>query len=160
MIVPAFPLLGEPGEFDELTLLSATVFLEAEGEPAPGPEAVAHVVMNRHRGWKLSVPQVILGKDGRAYDDGRAFEVFSCWNDDYRRRAEARLGAARDEAVFAWKAAAGALWTLTADPTLGADHYLNVELTRKIRPDHGLPSWYDPAKVTVVLGRHTFLRLT
>ena len=69
------------------------------------------------------------------------------------------MAAASDEAVFAWKAAAGALWDLTADPTAGADHYLNVELTKKIRPDHGLPSWFDPAKVTVVLSRHTFLKL-
>ena len=52
-------------------------------------------------------------------------------------------------------------WEL-ADNTGYADHYLNVELTRKI---HGgsLPTWAEEGirngKVTKKIGNHTFLRL-
>lgn len=154
--VPRFPLLEEPGWWDELTLLAATVALEAEGEAAEGQLAVACVVMNRVRAWGRTLHQVILGPDGQAYDDGTPFEAWSCWNDDYRIQARARLDAL---GAFppAWRAAAAALWQLTDDPSHGATFYLNVELTKKIRAGT-LPAWFDPAKVTAVIGRHTFLR--
>ena len=157
MIVPRFPLLDEPGFWDDLTLLSATVALEAEGEPPEGQLAVAYVAVNRSRAWTLDLPGVLLGPDRRAYGDGRPFEPYSCWNDDYRPRASARL-AALGSFPPAWKAAAAALWGLVEDPTKGATFYLNPDLTRKIRPNHDLPSWFDPSKVTAVIGRHTFLR--
>lgn len=167
--VPAFPVLTEPGEWDELTLLAATAFLEAEGEPPEGQCGVLWTALNRlDRRWASTFHQVILGKDGRAYGDGKPFEVYSCWNDDYRERARARLAAATPErAASAWRAAAGVLWRLIADPTDGAVFYLNVEATRKSRTKHDLPAWAaDPAdptkvnaaKVLAVLGRHTFMR--
>ncbi len=156
-VVPAFPLLEEPGEWSELTLLAATVALEAESEPPEGQLAVAFVTMNRVRGGWGSVHHVILGVDGHAYNDGRPFEAYSCWNDDYQAKARARL-AALGSAAWAWKPAAAALWGLTDDPSLGATFYLNPDLTRKIRPQHDLPSWFDARKVTAVIGRHTFVR--
>lgn len=155
--VPRFPLLEEPGWWDELTLLAATVALEAAGEPAEGQLAVAYVAMNRVRAWERPLHQVILGPDGQAYDDGRPYEAWSCWNDSERIRARARLTTL---GAFppAWRAAAASLWQLADDPSGGATFYLNVALTRKIRPAHDLPSWFDAAKVTVVIGRHTFVK--
>lgn len=157
-IVPRFPLLDEPGEWDELTLLAATVALEAQGEPPKGQVAVAWVAMNRVRGWSKTLHQVLLGPESRAYGDGKPYEPYSCWNDDYKQRAQARLS---DMGAFApaWSAAASALWQLGEDPSKGATFYLNPDLTRKIRPKHDLPSWFDPEKVTVVIARHTFLKL-
>lgn len=150
--VPLFPSLGEPGAWDELTLLAATVFLEAEGEPVPGPLAVAWVVRNRG-----DIHHAILGPEGRAFGDDRPWEAFSCWNDDYKPIATVRLSRALTPA-WAWEAAAAALWRLLPDPTGGANHYLNVELTKKIRGG-SLPKWFNPAKITVVIGHHTFLKL-
>lgn len=146
--VPAFPLLGEPDQWDALTLLAATVFLEAEGESDDGKVAVAWVAANRASAANQSLQAVLM-----------APAQFSCWNADYRPMAEARLagGGAVEEAC--WRAAAAAMWRLTADPTQGATFYLNPELTKKIRKKHDLPPWYDAAKVTARIGRHEFLRL-
>lgn len=157
--VPAFPLLGEPGEWDDLTLAASTIFLEAEGEPDEGKVAIAWVIRTRMRAGG-TVHTIILGSDGRAYADGRAYEPWSCWNDDYVPIARARLAAApeaRREAC--WRAAAGGLWGLIPDPTSGANFYLNPELTKKIRKGT-MPSWYAPEKVVVRIGRHEFLRLS
>lgn len=146
--VPTFPLLGEPAQWDALTLLSATVFLEAEGEPDDGKLAVAWVAANRAAQASQGLHDILL-----------APAQFSCWNSDYRPMAEARLSAGGAAEEACWRAAASAIWRLTADPTRGASHYLNPELTKKIRKKHDLPSWYNPTKVTARIGRHEFLRL-
>lgn len=166
-VVPAFPLLPEPAEWDELSLLAATIYLEAEGEPMEGKVGVGWVIRHRMEAWKLPMRQVILGPDGKAWGDGRPYEPWSCWGDDYRKRGAARLAAAAGpEVEAAWRAAAGTLWRLLPDTVDRATFYLNVEVTRKLRKGT-LPDWAaDPAdktqlnraKVTAVLGRHTFLR--
>ena len=163
--VPRFPILGEPGDWDELTLSAATIFLECEGEPEDGQVAVAWVI--RRRADEVgSVRKAILGPEGRAYGDARPYEPFSCFGDDYKERARARLAAA-DKATWAWRAAAAGLWKLGADPSKGAYFYLNVALTKKGRGDGTLPSWaalpgdatkINESKVLAVLGRHHFLK--
>lgn len=145
--VPRFPLVGEPNEWADLTALAATIFLEAEGEPQEGKNAVGWVVRTRADEWRMSIHHVMFQP-----------WQFSCWNDDYRQRAHTRLAAADgDELEGAWKAAAGAFWRLIPSPVGNATHYLNLPLTRKIRKG-ALPSWYAEEKVICVLGRHTFLR--
>lgn len=165
-VVPPFPLLAEPGNWDTLTLLASTIFLEAEGEPWEGLLGVGWVIRRRALDWRLGWHGAILGPDQRAYDDTRPFEPFSCFGDTYRGRAAARLSAATAQATEAsWKAAAAALWELLPDPVGGAAFYLNVEVTRRIRGGT-LPAWAaDPqnaatvnqAKVRAVIGRHTFM---
>jgi spore germination cell wall hydrolase CwlJ-like protein len=140
-----------------LTLLAATVFLEAEGEPPEGQLGVAWVVRNRVDRWRQDWHDVIL-----------APWQFSCWNPSERPRALARLGQATPQvSESCWRAAAGAIWRLLPTPVEDATHYLNVTLTRAGRPRRDLPKWAadpsDPtrvnsAKVVCVLGRHTFLR--
>ena len=53
------------------------------------------------------------------------------------------------------------------DPTGGATDNLNIPLTLQTHADHRPPAWAadpadptppNPAKVTVVIGHHTFLR--
>ena len=153
--VPRFPILGEPGEWSDVELVSATVFLECEDEPDEGAVAVARVI-RRRADEAGSVRTAIFGPDGRAYGDARPYEPFSCWGDDYKERARARLAAA-DKATWAWRAAAAGLWKLGADPSKGGYFYLNEVLTRKIRGGT-LPSWFDEERVTCRIGRHTFLR--
>ena len=156
-LVPEFPLLGEPGNWNVLTLVAATVLLESEGEPFEGQLGVAWTIRRRSIDWKLGWHKAILGSDGVAYGDGHDFEIYSCWNSDYKSRAQARLSAAADAASeLAWRAAAAALWELLPDPIQGATHYLNIPVTKKIRGGT-LPSWYSEHKVTATIGRHTFL---
>jgi hypothetical protein len=143
---------------DDLTLLATTIYLEGAGEPEDGQLGIAWVIRNRMDARQRSARQVILGADGLVDADGHAFEAFSCWNEDYRAQRTARL-IAPDATVWdhCWRAAAAAYWRLLPDPTLGARFYLNIELTKRIRPLHDLPRWYDPARVTWVSGQHTFL---
>jgi len=164
--VPEFSNLASPDLWDDVTLVAATVFLEADGEPDEGKLAVAYVIVNRRDAWRLSTRQVVLGPEGSAWADAKPFEAFSCWNDDFRRVAQSRLVAAGQQ-ERCWWAATGALWRSLPDPTQGATFYLNVPLTLKIRADGRLPAWAadpadrtrpDPSKVTVVINRHTFLR--
>jgi len=155
-LVPAFPAEFSPATWDSLTLLAATIFLEAEGEPDEGKLGVAWVIRNRADQWKQELRQVIL-----------APRQFSCWNLDYQVVASRRLAQSIGMPVVGcWRAAAGVLWRLLTDPTEGASHYLNVEATKAARARHDLPSWAadpeDPTRVNqaavrIVIGRHTFL---
>lgn len=165
LTVPSFPLLGEPGDWDVLTLVAATIFLESEGEPEDGIVGVAWVIRRRALDWKQGWHGAILGPDLSAYADARPFETISAWNNDYMVRAKARLASVVDATPF-WRAAAGVLWDLIPDPVGGASFYLNPEITLKIRKGT-FPSWAaDPAnpkklneaKVTATIGRHLFLR--
>jgi hypothetical protein len=151
-----------PEMWPGLTLLAATVFLETDGEPDLGQLAVAFNPCNRARlnGWELH--KVILGPDGKAYDDGRPYEPYSAWNDDYRNAARDRLLRITDSRwEHFYKMAAMAWWRLCPDPSDGAFFYLNPELTKRIRPSHDLPSWWeidaDPAS-EIVIGDHAFRR--
>lgn len=143
---------------DDLTLTATTVYLEGEGEPDEGKLAIAWAIRNRMDAQRRTARQVILGVEGLVDGDGRAYEAFSCWNDDYVRQRTARL-IAPDPVLWeaCWRASAAALWGLLPDPTKGATFYLNPVLTRQIRPRHDLPSWYDPARVTFRAGHHEFL---
>jgi hypothetical protein len=142
-----------------LTLLAATAFLETDAEPELGQLAVAFNPCNRARrnGWDLH--NVILGPEGQAYGDGKPYEPYSCWNDDYRNAARRRLAEifdARWEHFYGL--AAAAWWQLRKDPSGGAYFYLNVEETKRIRGGT-LPDWWDidgDPTSEVRLGKHTF----
>lgn len=143
---------------DDLTLYTTTVYLEGESEPDDGKLAIAWTIRNRMDAQKRTARQVILGVEGLVDGDGRAYEAFSCWNDDYSYQRALRL-ADPNPALWdaCWRAAAAAYWRLLPDPTKGGTFYLNPVLTRKIRPRRDLPSWYDPARVTFRSGQHEFL---
>lgn len=127
---------------DELYFLSITILQEAGGEPFEGKLAVAYTIMNRGG----SVTDTVL----RSYQ-------FSCWNTDSPTRIT--IDTASEEVLReCYKASCGAYFKLVPDPTKGATHYLNEELTRKIRGGN-LPGWFDETKVTVRIGKHTFLKL-
>ena len=156
-LFPTFPQ-GEPGTWPELSIYAATVLLEAEGEPEQGKLAVAWVIRNRMDQQSASIRTVILGKDGLAQGDGKPYEGFSCWNDDYVAMRVARLTNPDPVMVeICWRVACAAYWRLIPDPAHGATFYLNPDLTRQIRPDHKLPSWYDPKRVKLRVGHHEFL---
>lgn len=132
-----------------LTSLAMTIAQEAGGESFAGKLAVGHVVMNRSELWKRTVTDVIF----KAYQ-------FSAW-----LTGSATLIHMDEVTDATWQecfaAACGAYFRAllgTNDPSGGATHYLNVEVTRELRGG-SLPDWYDSDKVTVVIDRHTFLKL-
>jgi len=154
--------MSAPEHWPGITLLAATVFLEAESEPEAGQLAVAFNPCNRSRinNWELH--RSILGRDLKAYGDGLPYEIYSCWNDDYQRAAQYRLTQMPDLTWhYFYKLAVAAWWDYLKDPGNGSYFYLNAELTRQLRPAGDLPGWWatdtDPAS-EVVIGKHTFRR--
>ena len=137
----------------------ATVWLEPRGESFEGQVAVAAVILRRAKQH--------LRSDGTIFGTVFAPRQFSCWNEvtsalRYLARMDDTEPMVR-QCLQAWDEAAN----LGHDPALGATHYLNVDATRRSRPDGALPAWAaDPADstringalVTVVIGKHTFLR--
>lgn len=131
---------------DDVVLLALTVWGEARGESDTGKLAVAWVMVNRHEAGSIS--RVLL----------RPWQ-FSFWNtDDPSRPLIGEISGESDQWVACYKAACAAYFALVPDPTHGATNYLNVEATRRLRGG-SLPDWYDSDKVTVVIDRHTFLKL-
>ena len=129
-------------------LVASTVVLEAEGEPHEGQVAVARVIRNRMEARGRSASQVCLQR-----------LQFSCWNhDEKRREALSRLFSTESWAA-ALLAVVEAFGDDAPDPSHGASHYLNEAATRAGRPDGLLPSWFREDRVTIRIGRHTFLAL-
>lgn len=137
-----------PKEWPEMVLWAATVLLEAEGESDRGKLAVAWVIKNRMERRRQDARTVVLTP-----------WAFSCWNADASPMRRARL-IAPDAQIWdtCWWAVCGTQYGWLPDPTNGADHYLNVPLT-KIQRGGTLPPWYDAALITADIDKHTFLHL-
>lgn len=137
----------------QMFLAALTVAMEAQNQPRAGKLAVAYGICNRARKDRQSLTDVIF----------RKFQ-FSCWNTDSPTRMN--LDDLQDVILEECMDVLTAAYHLTeTDPTKGATHYLNEELTKKIRGGT-LPSWAaDPTDntkvneslVTVRIAEHTFL---
>lgn len=142
-----------PRDWPQLLVLAATLVGEAEGTDAQGKLAVAQVIMNRVASPKFpnDVTSVCL-----------QHQQFSCWNDGsarYRTMLDPQLYTSEVAWTQCFIAAVQAMFHLVPDVTGSADHYLNPVVTRRIRGDGTLPSWYDENKVTARIGDHVFLCL-
>jgi len=137
-------------EMSDEVLLTACLWAEARGEPEDGQQAVCNVIFNRvKKRMAPSVRDVILKP-----------KQFS-WTDpaDVNFKKVFTAKTANPESwARATKIAQMALANTLDDLSNNADHYLNVELTKRIRGGT-LPSWVDLSKMTVVIGNHTFLNL-
>lgn len=138
----------------ERDLLTACLWAEARGEPRVGQQAVCNVITNRvHKHMGPTLHAVILKP-----------AQFSWTNPTDPNYAQVLRAATTDPAGWrrAQELADAALDQTLPDLTLSADHYLNVELTRKLRGGT-LPGWVEQGirdkKVTVKIGRHTFFNL-
>jgi spore germination cell wall hydrolase CwlJ-like protein len=145
----------------EDTLGLLTVWMEARGEDFEGQVMVAEVIVERMRTRYASDGTV----EGTVLVPGQ----FACWAPSSRQRILA-MRCQVDDPVIEQCARAWRRARYGTEPRLaaGANHYLNIELTRALRPDGTLPSWAaDPsdstrlreANVVARRGRHTFLRL-
>lgn len=142
----------------QIFLTALTVAMEAQGEPRQGKLAVAYNICNRARKDRLSLTDVVF----------RKFQ-YSCWNSDSNTRMN--LDVLPDPIIEECVDLVRSAYDQTEpDPTNGATHYLNVELTKSIRARSGqgftLPEWAadpsDPSKVnealvTARIKEHTFL---
>lgn len=137
--------------FGEFEIVVRTLFGEARGEPREGKHAVVWVIVNRAR-------------IGRAYGgpelDGVCLKrkQFSCWNvyDPMRAKIKAATFTKLANCVAA---AHEVLTGKVPDPTGGATHYLNPEMTRRIRGDGKLPSWAEGVTPVKIIGAHHFFKL-
>jgi spore germination cell wall hydrolase CwlJ-like protein len=131
---------------DELYFLAVTIALEAGGEPYEGKLGVAFVIKGRAERVKVSITDTIF----------KGWQ-FSAWNTEDPARMN--IDSIPSE-IFkeCYKAAVAAFFHLSEDPSKGASHYLNEEVTRKARGG-SLPGWFDESKVTIRIAHHTFLKL-
>ena len=144
--MPDFPGFA----FTGFEILVRTLYGEARGEPREGKHAVAWVILNRAAIGKAYGGPSIAGVCLKT-------KQFSCWNAGDPMRVKVEL--ADVPRLANCLAAATEVFTGEAlDPTGGATHYLNPELTRQIRGGT-LPDWADPAKRTAVIGLHWFYKL-
>lgn len=141
-------------DFSQEDLLAACLWAEARGEPEEGQQGVCNVILNRvKKGMAVGISAVILKP--------KQFSWTSPSDPNY-----AKVFTAKEDEPDGWKRAMSiaqrALAGELGDMTQNADHYLNVEATRKARGG-ALPKWAEEGiqagKITVVIGRHTFLNL-
>jgi hypothetical protein len=136
-------------------VVAATLVDEAGGEknPTDGMHAVLNVIMNRSKG---NIRQAAI--------ECLKPKQFSGWNKVNKKDAESIkqfIDSKRSHTQFknalslVDKAKSGSL----KDITKGANHFLNIQLTKQQRKGGNLPSWYDSSKVVADFGKHTFLKL-
>ena len=136
-------------------IVAATLVDEAGGEknPLDGMHAVLNVIMNRAKGnIRQAAVECLKPKQ------------FSGWNKINKKDPESIkqfIDSKRNHSKFKGaldlvnKAKSGSL----KDITKGANHFLNVQLTKQQRKGGNLPSWYDSNKVVADYGKHRFLKL-
>ncbi|UPW35839.1 lytic transglycosylase [Pseudomonas phage EM] len=152
---PVVEFLASPGQIIEskrtlceyrkpCRLLAEAVYFESRGEPEIGQIAVAHTVINRmkHDRWPSTVAGVLYFKCQYSY---------TC--DGSMRQGITEL----DKWEIAKHVAYNALYGYTADPTGGADHYLNERKVRRANKGR-LPRWARKYKRTIKIGNHTFYK--
>jgi spore germination cell wall hydrolase CwlJ-like protein len=137
-------------EFSDEDLLTACLWAEARGEPEDGQKAVCSVIQNRvKKHMALSIRAVILKPKQFSWTDPNDVNF-------------SKVFTARTDSPASWERASRIAQSALADNledfSRNADHYLNVELTKRFRGGT-LPAWVDLSKQTVVIGNHTFLNL-
>lgn len=138
-------------DLSTVDLLACCIYAEARGEPEAGQEAVAGVVRNRALRRRKTFTEIILARKQFSWiDDNNCQLTLDACQKETKQWLKCKIIATR--AVYD---------PAFPDPSLGADHYLNVELTKKLYGK--LPRWAEEGikkgKVTVKIGRHTFLNL-
>lgn len=139
-------------------ILARTIWGEARGQGFAGMQAVASVVLNRFKASQVSTARA--NQFGRSISDicQKPYQ-FSVWNKNDPNRAKLLSVDESDKNfVRAITIASRAMHGDLPDNTGGADHYLNVSVTMKLRGGT-LPSWADLKQKTVTIGDHTFLNL-
>lgn len=136
--------------FGEFEIVCRTVYGEARGEPREGKYAVVWVIRNRAG---------LRGYGGPTLDGVclKKFQ-FSCWNKSDPMRPKI-VRATGEQLANCLVATFDVLMDKVPDPTNGSMHYLNPEVTRRIRPDGKLPDWARDEYISAKIGKHFFYRI-
>tara|TARA_B100001989_G_C24505731_1_gene447431 strand:+ start:495 stop:1010 length:516 start_codon:yes stop_codon:yes gene_type:complete len=163
-LVTIFPFLrgvvvnDKPVNVVDQDTLARTLWGEARGEGYTGMQAVANVIMNRYKKAQGSV-SVARRWGGTVAEICQKPYQFSTWNaNDPNLHLVQAVTTADSNFATALDIAKRALQGRLPDLTGGADHYLNIAVTKQIRGGT-LPPWADLNKRTASIGSHTFLRL-
>lgn len=130
--------------------LALLAYHEARGEPADGMAAVMHVAMNRlarPERFGHTLQEVISQPNQFSSYNGPQWAAFDPSTlPDADKRAYNR----------AFQLAAGVVRGTLPDPTGGADHFLNRELTKK--QTGRIPSWVGKMEPRGKRGQHNFYK--
>lgn len=138
-------------------VVGLTLWAEARNQPIEGRIAIANVIRNRVKAQQKHfglTPRLVCLKPLQ----------FSCWNDgrdpNHALLTDTVQNVLRKESPGpilreCFWIAEGALSGSFTDNVRGSDHYLTNALLAS-KP----PSWAKPEKVQIVIGDHSFLRLT
>jgi hypothetical protein len=137
-------------------IIAATLVDEAGGEKDAerGMTAVLNVLMKRGKGdFRRAGGECLKPKQFSGWNPVNKSDINSInkFIDSKRKHTKFSL---------ALKLAAQARAGTLKDITNGADHFLNVNLTKVQSKTSSLPSWFDKKKITTTIGNHTYLRLT
>jgi len=153
-------------EQDEAFCLAQNVFMEAKGENLAGKSAVAHVTLNRVKHEKYPGSVCGVTKQAKLRTNWKGYEVpiigmcqFSWYCDGKSDNIQViyEKGKAKGKQIApnmeAWKQSVQvsllALKGVTIDPTSGATHYYNHNISS--------PNWGQVYPVVAILSNHTFL---
>jgi|TARA_R110001592_G_scaffold71690_1_gene218967 spore germination cell wall hydrolase CwlJ-like protein len=151
---------------EEAFCLAQNVFMEAKGENLAGKSAVAHVTLNRVKHAKY--PSTVCGvtKQAKLRTNWKGYDVpiigmcqFSWYCDGKSDNIQIiyEKGKSKGKQIGpnmeAWKQSVQvsllALKGVTIDPTSGATHYYNHNISS--------PNWGQVYPVVAILSNHTFL---
>lgn len=126
----------------DIEIATATVFMEASGEPSEGRRAVAWVMVNRLKadGYGKTLGAVCL----------KPF-AFSGWNTSDPNRLRMATTAPDDPVLLDCEAAVNEALTGGADPTGGALNYYAASMKNP-------PDWAATMEFTIQIGSHKFYR--
>lgn len=136
-------------------IIAATLVDEAGGEKnsLDGMHAVLNVIMNRAKGnIRQAAIECLKPKQFSGWNKVNKKDVNDIKQFIDSKKSHSKFKVALD---LVNKAKSGSL----KDITKGANHFLNVQLTKQQRKGGNLPSWYDSNKVVADFGKHRFLKL-
>jgi spore germination cell wall hydrolase CwlJ-like protein len=132
---------GVHATFQDVDVLTRTIYGEARGEDQLGKVAVAWVVRNRHESSVTWWGEGIAGVCTAPWQ-------FSCWNrSDPNRELIETLEPTHGSAWDCLRAAVDVLGGAQPDPTQGATHYHHQSIE---------PPWAKDKKPCAVIGEHLF----
>lgn len=136
-------------------VIAATIVDEAGGEKNAyeGMQSVLNVIMNRVNGdFRKAAMQCL-----KPYQFSGWNKINKKDNEDIKQFIDSKKSHSKFKTALDLvnQAKSGSL----KDITKGANHFLNVQLTKQQRSGGKLPSWYNKDKVVADIGRHQFLKL-